>query len=66
MNCPHCSRKISDAAVLSAAGGIAASRRTRSGPLRSGDRCPCGEMTAKRAAARGHKCEAKNQERKTR
>lgn len=30
--------------------------REGSGRPRSADRCPCGEMTKKRAEARGHKC----------
>jgi hypothetical protein len=36
-------------------------RKTRAGgrPRTDQPRCPCGAMTAKRAKARGHRCEAK-------
>lgn len=33
-----------------------ASSRANARLPRSADRCPCGEMTGKRAKARGHRC----------
>lgn len=47
-----------------AARALSAMRRTKSGGRNGGrkrsdaPRCPCGAMTAKRATARGHKCDA--------
>jgi hypothetical protein len=37
---------------------MAAARKTKAGgrPRSKKKRCPCGAMTARRAAARGHKC----------
>lgn len=37
---------------------LQAMRKRRAGgrPISGAERCACGEMTAKRAAARGHKC----------
>jgi hypothetical protein len=44
-----------DPAAVGRLGGLAA--RGKSGRPRSrAKRCPCGEMTAKRAKARGHRC----------
>jgi hypothetical protein len=63
--------KSVDAKLLGSLGGIAraenlsANRRhaiaKKAAAKRWGDRprCPCGAMTAKRAKARGHKCEGK-------
>jgi len=46
--------------VSDAARAMNAARKTRAGgrPRSNAKRCPCGEMTAKRAKARAHKCTA--------
>jgi hypothetical protein len=48
-----------------AARALQALRKHRRGgrPRSDAPRCPCGEMTAKRAAARRHKCPVTNEER---
>ncbi len=55
---PHCGKKLTATEIKSLWGAYSASRRvTRSGGRpRHTDRCPCGLMTARRAAARRHKC----------
>lgn len=63
--CPSCGAAI----PIEVAAAIVASgpRRKGPGPGRfavdvDAPRCPCGAMTAKRAAARKHKCEAPKQQ----
>lgn len=62
-----CGHQISEAKLLSLAGKIASARRTtptgglmpggeKGRPRGTAPRCACGMMTAKRAAARAHKC----------
>jgi hypothetical protein len=54
-----CGHNHTEAEILKAAASIRGKRQTpHPGPGRNRlpDRCPCGEMTAKRAKARGHKC----------
>lgn len=59
MTCPHCHKPISDKLVTSAAARLNALKgRGKSGRPASTERCPCGLMTADRAAKRGHQCEA--------
>lgn len=55
--CPHCARPLPEATLRAAAGVL----RKRGGPSTGrprsdAPRCPCGAMTAKRAAARKHVC----------
>lgn len=61
---PCCAAPITYEDVKSMWGRATASRRSTygAGPGRpkSKDRCPCGAMTAARAAQRGHKCVAPN------
>lgn len=54
--CPHCGRSITRAEIGAM---LTHMRVTRAGgrPRSKLGRCPCGLMTAKRAKARGHKCE---------
>lgn len=64
MKCPHCDHELSAAEIRSLAGQLNASlRRTWTGaggrPRSTAPRCPCGEMTLKRAQARGHTCKMK-------
>ena len=57
-----CGTAHTEAEIISAYKSILGSRQTpHAGPgrKRSGDRCPCGEMTAKRAKDRAHRCLAK-------
>lgn len=61
MNCPYCHRSIPPA-LLRTEGARALGARRKSfstGRPRKANvlRCPCGAMTAARAAARGHRCE---------
>lgn len=61
MNCPHCGHKIDPRTLWKeGARALAAKRKTFSAgrPRTDAPRCPCGAMTAKRAAARKHRCEA--------
>lgn len=55
--CPHCAHALTRSEI----GALYASlrhERTGGRPRSRKKRCPCGEMTANRAAARGHVCEA--------
>ena len=57
LHCPHCARPLPEATLRAAAGVL----RKRGGPSTGrprsdAPRCPCGAMTAKRAAARKHVC----------
>ncbi len=51
--CPHCSKPLKPQFIQSANARIVGQL---GGRPKSEDRCPCGAMTLKRAAARGHKC----------
>ena len=61
MNCPWCRHPITDTRILSEAGMIAVSRRTKvgGGRKRSADRCPCGRYALRTSAKlQYHKCVA--------
>lgn len=53
--CPHCAHALAPEFIQAANARIVGQLGGR--PL-SEDRCPCGEMTLKRAAARRHVCES--------
>lgn len=57
LNCPHCAKPLPEF-TLRAAAGLLAKRGKGGRPKSDAPRCPCGEMTLKRAEARKHKCEA--------
>ena len=60
MNCPWCRHPITDTRILSEAGMIAVSRRTKvgGGRKRNTDRCPCGRYALRTALLQYHKCVA--------
>lgn len=60
--CPHCAVQLTPEEIRSLVGKLNASLRRKPGrkggrPRTEAKRCPCGAMTAKRAAARGHRCQ---------
>jgi hypothetical protein len=57
MKCPHCQKGLSTLAVGQFLSGLRKQKPTGR-PRTGGKRCPCGEMTLKRAKARAHHCEA--------
>ena len=62
MKCPRCQAPLTHAeATTTAAQRKGSMRQVHSGgkggrPRGKAERCPCGEMTLKRATARKHKC----------
>lgn len=61
IRCPACHADIPDSALVSEAGRLMRAARkpdsNKGGAPRSRKRrCPCGDMTLRRAIARGHKC----------
>jgi ribosomal protein S27E len=55
VKCPYCGRTLTAAQVGAL---FSSARKTHAGgrPRSKAKRCPCGQMTLKRALARGHKC----------
>lgn len=53
MNCPHCQHELTSREISNLYSGL---RKTHGGGRPKLPRCACGAMTAKAAAAVGHKC----------